>query len=264
MGKYGVFGLMAGAAVLAAGPVGAKTYPGDQGQSWADIAKLPQITGIYETARMSQGTAGNRPPVRDAPPEFTPNAQAELAAYKAKGAQDTDAANCLPPGMPGVMNQPYPIQILVTPGEVTIIQEAYMQVRHVHTDGRDHPADPDLTFNGDSIGHWEGDTLVVDTVGVKGDTVYDVSAAPHSDKVHEIERIRRISPTQIEDVMTIEDPVAFTKPWVVVRRYDLKADWHIQEYVCEDNNRNPIKPDGTTETGVVAAQAVDPKSVAQR
>ena len=60
--------------------------------------------------------------------------------------------------------------------------------------------------------------------------------------LHEIERIRRISPTQIEDVMTIEDPVAFTKPWVVKRLYD-KKDWEIQEYVCEDNNRNPIKPD---------------------
>ena len=63
--------------------------------------------------------------------------------------------------------------------------------------------------------------------------------------------------------MTIEDPVAFTKPWVVVRRYDKKA-WDIQEYVCEDNNRNPIKPDGTTETGVVAAQPVDDKPLAQR
>ena len=90
--------------------------------------------------------------------------------------------------------------------------------------------------------------------------VPSVSAAPHSDKVHEIERIRRISPTQIEDVMTIEDPVAFTKPWVVTRRYDLKPTWDIQEYVCEDNNRNPIKSDGTTETGVVAAQHVETKS----
>jgi hypothetical protein len=64
--------------------------------------------------------------------------------------------------------------------------------------------------------------------------------------------------------MTIEDPVAFTKPWVVVRRYDLKPTWNIQEYVCEDNNRNPIKPDGTTQTGVVDAQQVDTKPLAQR
>src|ERR1700748_1813000 len=121
MRKYGVLVLMSGAAVLVAGSAGAKTYPGNQGKTWADIAKLPQITGIYETARMTQGTAGNRPPARNVPPEFTPKAQAERAAYRAKKAEDTDAANCLPPGMPGVMTQPYPIQLLVTPGEVTII-----------------------------------------------------------------------------------------------------------------------------------------------
>jgi len=156
MAKYGVLGLMAGAAVLAGAPAGAATYPGNQGRSWADIAKLPQITGVYELAAMDRvgrvpGADGLQ---RNAPPELAPKAAAELAAYKAKGAQDTDAANCLPPGMPGVMTQPYPIQVLVTPGEVTIIQEAYMQVRHVHTDGRDHPADPDLTYIGKAIPWW--------------------------------------------------------------------------------------------------------------
>src|SRR5262249_53288691 len=95
---------------LLAAPAGAANAPGNQGKTWAEIAKLPNLTGVYETARMSRGTPGNRPPARDAPPEFTPTAQAEITAYKAKGNQDTDAANCLPPGMPGIMTQPYPIQ----------------------------------------------------------------------------------------------------------------------------------------------------------
>ena len=99
---------------------------------------------------------------------------------------------------------------------------------------------------GHSIGHWEGDTLVVDTVGMRGDTVFDVSAAPHSDKIHVTERLRRLSPTKFEDRITVEDPVAFTKPWEIVRTYDLKPDWQIIEYVCEENNRNPILADGTT------------------
>ena len=240
MGKYGVFGLMAGAAILAAGPAGATTYPGNQGKTWQDIAKLPQITGIYETARMSQGTAGNRPPVRAIPPEFTPTAQAELAAYRAKGAQDTDAANCLPPGMPGVMTQPYPIQILVTPGEVTIIQEAYMQVRHVHTDGRDHPADPDLTFNGDSIGHWEGDTLVVDTVGLAPQAVLQAGVT-HSKNEHIVERYRLSDPNMLEVKTTIEDPGVLAKPWETTGRYLRHPEYSLAEYICEQNNRNSFE-----------------------
>jgi hypothetical protein len=225
---------------LVAAPAGAATYPGNQGKTWAEIAKLPNFTGVYETARMDRGTAGNRPPTRDAPPEFTPKAQAELAAYKAKGAQDTDAANCLPPGMPGVMTQPYPIQLLVTPGEVTIIQEAYMQVRHVHTDGRDHPADPDLTFNGDSIGHWEGDTLVVDTVGLAPQAVLQ-QGVTHTKNEHIVERYRLSDPNMLEVKTRIEDPGVLAKPWETTARYARHPEWSLAEYICEQNNRNSFE-----------------------
>jgi hypothetical protein len=155
--------------------------------------------------------------------------------------------------MPRIMTTPYPMEFVILPDRVDILHEISSQVRRIWTDGRRHPPADELdpTYMGHSIGHWDGDILVVDTVGMRGDTVYDVSAAPHSDKVHEVERIRRISATQMEDVMTVEDPVAFTKPWVVRRLYDLKPGWEIKEYVCEDNNRNTINPDGTTATGVV-------------
>ena len=225
---------------LLAFPAGAATYPGNQGKTWAEIAKLPQITGVYETARMDRGTPGNRPPVRDAPPEFAPKAQAELAAYKAKGNQDTDAANCLPPGMPGIMSQPYPIQVLVTPGEVTIIQEAYMQVRHVHTDGRDHPADPDLTFNGDSIGHWEGDTLVVDTVGLAPQAVLQ-QGVTHTKNEHIVERYRLSDPNMLEVKTRIEDPGVLAKPWETTARFARHPEWSLAEYICEQNNRNSFE-----------------------
>ena len=79
--------------------------------------------------------------------------------------EDGPSANCLPPGMPGIMGQPYPMEFLLTPGQVTILIEAYNQIRHIYTDGRELPDDPDPTFHGTSVGHWEGDTLVVETVG---------------------------------------------------------------------------------------------------
>jgi len=163
-----------------------------------------------------------------------------MAAYKAKGNQDTDAANCLPPGMPGVMTQPYPIQILVTPGEVTIIQEAYMQVRHVHTDGRDHPADPDLTFNGDSIGHWEGDTLVVDTVGLAPQAVLQ-QGVTHSKNEHIVERYRLSEPNMLEVKTRIEDPGVLAKPWDTTAQYARHPEYSLAEYICEQNNRNSFE-----------------------
>jgi hypothetical protein len=193
--------------------------------------------------------------IREYPP-YKPEWEARYAQKlkdNAAGIPGDPTASCRPGGMPRIMTTPYPMEFVIQPDRVVILMEISSQVRRIFTDGRKHPTGDDLnpTYMGHSIGHWEGDTLVVDTVGMRGDTVYDVSAAMHSDQVHEVERIRRISPTQMEDLMTIDDPVAFTRPWVVRRTYDLKPDWEITEYVCEDNNRNPIAEDGTTVTGVV-------------
>jgi hypothetical protein len=170
----------------------------------------------------------------------------KLLADNLAGKPTDPTAGCVPGGMPRIMTTPYPFEIVTQPNRVLILHEVSSQVRRIWTDGRPHPADLDPTYMGHSIGHWEGDTLVVDTVGMRGDTVFDVTAAPHSDKIHVTERIRRLSPTKLEDQFVVEDPVAFTRPWRVVRTYDLKPDWQITEYVCEENNRNPINADGTT------------------
>jgi hypothetical protein len=164
----------------------------------------------------------------------------------AEGRASDPTAACLPPGFPRIMGTPYPLEFIVQPDKVTILFEAYSQVRRIYTDGRKHPADLDPTYNGDSIGHWEGDTLVVDTVGLRGDTVFDVSGAPHSEAMHVVERIRRVSKDSIEDRILIEDPKALAKPWSVLRTYEQKPEWTIAEYVCEENQRNPVLPDGST------------------
>ena len=109
------------------------------------------------------GGRGGRGRLR-AGPSLTP-AYAAKAAAMARQSADGPTANCLPPGLPGIMSQPYPLEFLLTPGKVTIISEAYTQVRHIYTDGRPLPADPDPTFYGTSIGHWDDDTLVVESVG---------------------------------------------------------------------------------------------------
>ncbi|KPL67104.1 hypothetical protein SZ64_02725 [Erythrobacter sp. SG61-1L] len=119
-------------------------------------------------------------------------------------------------GYPMMMNGAAPIQFLITPEEVLIIN-AYRDVRHVYTDGRNHPGEDDIwaTVWGDAIGHWQGDTLVIDTVAVKNPNSFFHTAPPLSEEAHYVERIRMVSPDRIEAEMTIEDPVTLAAPWKV-------------------------------------------------
>jgi hypothetical protein len=233
------FALPVIAVALGAASAGAAAPAGNQGRTWADIAKLPPITGIYESSPQDSRRDGQR----ELLPVLTPRAAAEQAAYQARKIEDTEAANCLPPGMPRIMSWPYPVQVLVTPGEVTLVLEGDMQVRHIHTDGRGHPADPDLTFNGDSVGHWEGDTLVVDTVGLAPQAAI-AQGVTHGKSEHIVERFRLADPDLLEVKTRVEDPSVLAKPWEFTARYRRHPDWSIAEYICEQNNRNSVRADG--------------------
>ena len=101
-------------------------------------------------------------------------------------------AGCLPPGMPRMMSAVYPMEILMTPDQVTIITEWMGQIRRVYTDGRPHPEDPDITYVGHSTGKWDKDVLVIDTVAMKGDTVLDQTGMKHSDQIRVTERMRLV------------------------------------------------------------------------
>jgi hypothetical protein len=209
------------------------------GGTWESIPKLPDMSGVWE---MTFGRGGFAPPTQFS---FTPKYAAILKEFQANPAHDSPMANCVPPGMPGTMSQPYPIEILFTPGMVTVIGEAFMQVRHIYTDGRPHPDDPDLTFNGHSIGHWDGDTLVVDSVGFTPDTPLGMSMGMrHSDKMHIVERFHLKDPKTLEVVTTIDDSEALTKPWSRTITYARHPDWTLAEYICQQNNRNSLDASG--------------------
>jgi len=142
------------------------------------------------------------------------------------------------------MNQPYPIEILMTPGKVTIVIEAYTQVRHIYTDGRPLPADPDPLFYGTSVGHWEDDTLVVETVGLA--QVPRGFAFPYSDKMKIVERFRLAGPDSLSIETTAIDPEAFTAPYSMgIRNLARHRTWTIAEYICEENNRNFVDDKGS-------------------
>lgn len=179
------------------------------------------------------------PPMR---PEYRARYMANLKAQEMgdPGADRTTA--CFPPGMPRVMNMPYPMDVAVTPTEVLIIGEWMSTVRHIYTDGRKHPADYDPTYNGHSIGHWEGGTLYVDTVGLRGDTDADRPGLPHSDQMHLKEKIRLIGPDELQDIITVDDPVAFTAPWTITKTFTQKPGLELLDYVCAENNRPFFEP----------------------
>ena len=231
---------------------GLKDQVADRRREWTAMAKLPDFNGVWEAGRAPAaapaagrpgggaaapaggraggGAGGGRAGGAPTGPQLTPAYTAKRQELAGRGAEDNDSANCLPPGMPGIMGQPYPMEFLLTPGKVTIVIEAYTQVRHIYTDGRPIPADPDPKFFGTSVGKWEGDTLVVDTVGFSPVTQLAANT-PHSDKMRISERFRLTSP----DVMTIEttvtDPDALTAPWTSSRTLIRHRDWTVSEYL---------------------------------
>jgi hypothetical protein len=127
------------------------------------------------------------------------------------------------------------MEIVQTPGRVLIIYEFDHFVRQIWTDGREHVKDLPGTWMGDSIGKWEGDTLVVDTTGFNDKTWVDRAGHPHSEDLHVVERIRRADPKTLQVDITIEDPKAYTKPWGGQLLFTARPDWNISELVCLDN-----------------------------
>jgi hypothetical protein len=174
---------------------------------------------------------------------LTPAADARRQALQARRVEDSQTANCLPPGMPGIMGQPYPMEFLLTPGKVTIVIEAYQQVRHIYTDGRPLPDDPDPTFHGTSIGKWDGDTLVVESVGFSPLTQI-ANNIPHSGKMRIVERFRLADPDTMSIETTITDPDVLLAPLASSRTLRRHRDWTIAEYICEENNRNFLDESG--------------------
>jgi hypothetical protein len=142
---------------------------------------------------------------------------------------------CFPPGVPRIYLFNFPVQIVQIPGQVLMLFEYDHYVRRIYTDGRPHDPGNGPLWMGDSIGKWEGDTLVVDTVNFNDKTLIDRVGRPHSDALHLVERIRHIDPKFMEIEFTVDDPKAYTKPWRTKLIFESRPDWKIMEQICEDN-----------------------------
>jgi hypothetical protein len=205
----------------------------------------PNITGAWERigpgALSTAPATGPRPPAATPPPlkpQFLKEWQARQQAAReatAKGQPfGINWVNCLPDGMPGMMSGPFPMEVLQTPGQVTIIQESFTQVRRILLDRPQKAGNEvDPTFYGHSVGKWEGDALVVDTIGIKEQVQYQ--NVPHSDQMRIKERLHLVQGDVLWDEITVEDPMTLEKPWTFTFAYRRMPDYTLLEYICEDN-----------------------------
>ena len=149
------------------------------------------------------------------------------------GAEESDA-NCLPPGIPKINATPNPLKIVQEPKLIVVLYETFGIFRQFFMDGRELRKDPNPSWLGYSIAKWDGDTLVVDTVGFNGKTWLDKVGHPTTESTHVTERFRRVDFGHLESVVTIEDPTAYTKPWTVTEHFDFFPNTELIENVCEN------------------------------
>ena len=170
---------------------------------------------------------------------FTELGRKAFEAAQATNSKDDPEGFCLPPGVPRMMYTPYPTEILQLPERIVFVFEGGAHVwRNIWLDGRKQPTDPNPTYLGYSAGKWEGDTLVVDTMGFNDRTWLDAAGHSHGEKMHVIERFTRSDSNTLRVEATIEDPDYYTKPWTVVTFATWYANQEILEYICQENNRD--------------------------
>ncbi len=255
--RAGVFSALLGAGLaLAQAPPNPLADPPKQASFGLEDSKVIQT---LPQSKPVLGKAGPAPRLADGKPDLSgpwePNAIRENVRLDATGVvipfrpeakaiydqrlatlgKDDPEARCLPPGVPRLTTTPYPFRFLQVPGLIVIIYEGGSQTfRQIFSDGRGHSKFAEELWNGDSIGHWEDDTLVVETIGFNEKTWIDAAGVPHSKDMKVTERIRRLDAENMEIVSTIDDSSMYTKPWSFTT-YPKRLHGEILEYICNEN-----------------------------
>jgi hypothetical protein len=231
----------------------------------------PDLTGVWQGGSSRRGTweeanaglgvggtgrdptAPANPPsqqvINDPAPYQPWAARKVLESFNNRGIDDPNGL-CLPPGVPrATLVGLFPIQIIQTPRQIVILYE-YMNVFRVIPLDAKHRDDAVPTYMGDSIGHWEGDTLVVDSIAFNDKTWLTGTGTFHSESLHVTERYTRVDKDQINYEATIEDPNVLTRPWTIRTTMMLREGTHLQEYVCVENNLDPARYEKLIKDGI--------------
>jgi hypothetical protein len=195
------------------------------------------------------GSSNDRPAGREGAPYQDWAAKKVLEAFDRRGIDDP-TGQCLPAGIPrSVMLGLFPQQFVQTPTQIVILYE-YMSAFRVIPFGTQHPDDLIPSYMGNSVAHWDGDTLVVDVSGFNDKTWLAGTGTFHSDALHIVERYTRVSKDRIDYEVTMQDPNVLTKPWTLRSSLMLREGTRLQEYVCAENNLDPDRYEQLLRNGV--------------
>jgi len=202
-------------------------------------AGKPDFSGVWDHPYVPDMSRSNprNPAVQKGPGDlpYTAAGTANISAYDpAKNGDYTGM--CMPFGLMRSMNSPYPLQIMQNDKYIAFLFEQSTWF-HIVPFKAEHSKDPNPTWFGESIARWDGDTLVVDTVGFNGFTRLDTKGDPHSDKMHLVQTFKMTDAGHVAYTVTVDDPVYYTKPWTNERTFTLSNDT-LLEYSCEENNRS--------------------------
>jgi hypothetical protein len=243
--------------MAAGGSLAAERAPSTK---YAELSNLPDWAGVWiiPGPKFVAALLAESDPKNPRAPKLTPVNLERLNAYNIRRTTGVDLPGsdhartntelCLPTGVPGVMRDPVGTEFLFNPGRVTIISEAGPTIRRVYTDPKSHaPLDPDAsTYAGTSVGHWEGQTLVIETTHISPRAQL-IATVQTSGAARLTERIHLVDPKHLQIDTDVEDPGAMTAPWHYSRVYERRDDINMLEVSCLDNNRdkNGDEPDLT-------------------
>jgi hypothetical protein len=189
--------------------------------------------------------------------------QRNIAGMKDGTVRDDARRICVPDGVPRILSSPYPFKVVQTPGQVTFIYELNSVIRPIRLNAALPPAEELEIFPayiGHNVARWEGDTLVIDSAGIKEQTFLDNTGVPHSDQMRAEERVKKLADGTLEVIITVTDPVTFTRPWQARFVYDRHPEVQIEHYNCGDVHRDVSHIAGVNEArrarGIVAAKPV--------
>jgi hypothetical protein len=176
-------------------------------------------------------------------PPYQPQTAALVKQRTADQVKDPNV-HCMPRGAPRIWTDDYYKRIIQTPERLIILTERNMQYRQIFTDGRPLPVDPNPTWNGYSTGKWDGDTLVIHTIGFRDDLWLDANGNPLTNAGKMTEKIRRPNFGTLQIEITIDDPKSYTAPWTVVMNQPLILDSELLDYYCLENEKDAVHMSG--------------------
>ena len=234
---------------VAAQPSGERAAPRtadgkpDMSGIWVATGAILLFEGeeAFAAARAADAAAGRPPGNTGATPPYKPEAEAQRQYFLGRQGIDDPMARCLLTGVPRINFRPLPIEILQLPDRVVMLYEIHHAFRIIPTDGRPPPEDAEPSYLGESVGHWEGDTFVVDVTSFNDKTWLTGVGTIHTEQLHVTERYTRDSFDTMRYEVTMEDPAVLTGPFTIRETFRLRPGERIREYECIESNEDLVR-----------------------